>query len=305
MKKSAGEYINKYLEYIRCERNYSHHTVAAYEDDLSQFHAFLKKHLSTDDVNLSEVDQITIRLFLGDILEQGNSKRSSARKLAAVRSFFKYLVKRNKVHVNPSLNVSTPKISRKLPVFLDEESIDRLMNLPDTSTTRGLRDRAILELFYSTGIRLNELITLELSDIDFPNETIKILGKGGKHRIVPLGRKAKEALKKYLSMRDKLYSNDTNPKDKKFVFLSSRGLRMYPKAVYLIVNKFIGLISELERKSPHVLRHTFATHLLNRGADLRAVKELLGHESLSTTQLYTHVSIDRLKRIYDQTHPKA
>ncbi|HZY10770.1 MAG TPA: tyrosine recombinase XerC [Bacteroidota bacterium] len=305
MKKSIGEYIDEYLEYIRCERNYSYHTIAAYKEDLSQFHIFLKKHFSSNAVYLPEIDQITIRLFLGDILEQGNSKKSSARKLAAVRSFFKYLVKRKTVHFNPSLNVATPRISKKLPVFLDEESIGRLMNLPDISTTQGLRDRAILELLYGTGIRLSELIKLELPDLDFHNETVKIFGKGGKHRIVPIGRKAKEALRKYLSVRDKLFSDESNPKDKKFVFLSSRGLRIYPKAVYLIVNKFIGLVSELERKSPHVLRHTFATHLLNRGADLRAVKELLGHESLSTTQLYTHVSIDRLKRIYDQTHPKA
>lgn len=305
MKKSVGEYIDEYLEYIRRERNYSYHTIVAYKEDLSQFHIFLKKHFALNVVHLPEIDQLTIRLFLGDILEQGNSKKSSARKLAAVRSFFKYLVKRKTVHFNPSLNVVTPRIPKKLPVFLDEESIDRLMSLPDISTTQGLRDRAILEMLYGTGIRLSELIKLELPDLDFHNETIKIFGKGGKHRIVPIGRKAKEALKKYLRVRDTLFSDESNPKDKRFVFLSSRGLRIYPKAVYLIVNKFIGQVSELERKSPHVLRHTFATHLLNRGADLRAVKELLGHESLSTTQLYTHVSIGRLKRIYDQTHPKA
>ncbi len=290
---------------MRSERNLSPNTVAAYNDDLSQFNEFLVKHFSASSVDIAEVDQVTIRLFLGELLEQGKSKRSVARKLAAVRSFMKYLVKHRVVKYNPGINIVTPKLPKKLPVFLDESSVDRMMTLPDCSTVRGQRDRAILELLYGTGIRLNELIQLDITDIDFNNDTVKVFGKGRKHRVVPLGRKAKEAIRGYLTVREREQPGAVLNENGPAAFLSTRGKRMYPKGVYLVVNKYIGAVSELEKKSPHVLRHTFATHMLNRGADLRAVKELLGHESLSTTQLYTHVTVSRLKRIYDQAHPKA
>jgi integrase/recombinase XerC len=297
--------IKSFLEYLRGERNLSPNTIAAYNDDLNQFNEFLVKHFSASSVNIADVDQVTIRLFLGELLEQGKSKRSVARKLAAVRSYMKYLVKHRVIKYNPGINIVTPKLSKKLPVFLDESSVDRMMELPDCSTVRGQRDRAILELLYGTGIRLNELIQLDITDIDFNNDTVKVLGKGRKHRIVPLGRKAKEAIRGYLTARAREQPGAVLIEAGPSAFLSARGKRMYPKGVYLIVNKYIGAVSELEKKSPHVLRHTFATHMLNRGADLRAVKELLGHESLSTTQLYTHVTVSRLKRIYDQAHPKA
>ena len=299
------EYIKSYLEYLKIEKNYSQHTIAAYQDDLNQFYEFLTKHFSTKSISLSDIDQITIRLFLCELIEVGKSKRSVARKLAAVRSFLKYLVKKHVIKYNVGINVVTPKLPQKLPVFLDESSITRMMALPDCSTIRGSRDRALLELLYGTGIRLSELIHLDVADIDFKNDTIKVLGKGRKHRIVPLGRKAKDAIKEYFKVRDTALTDDTRQEDKWAAFISTRGKRLYPKGIYLIVNKYIGAVSELEKKSPHVLRHTFATHLLSRGADLRAVKELLGHESLSTTQLYTHVTVNRLKRIYNQAHPKA
>ena len=179
------------------------------------------------------------------------------------------------------------------------------MSLPEISTVTGMRDRAVLELLYGTGIRVSELVHLDLDDLDLRNGTIKVLGKGSKHRIVPVGSKAREALQAYIPSRARLLSGQTSDDDRRAIFLSPHGRRIYPKSVYLIVRKYIGAVSELAKKSPHVLRHTFATHLLNRGADLRAVKELLGHESLSTTQLYTHVTVDRLKRIYKQAHPKA
>lgn len=179
------------------------------------------------------------------------------------------------------------------------------MEAPDGTTPEGLRDRALLELLYGTGIRLSELVQLELADVDFYNDTLKVLGKGRKHRIVPLGRKAKEALKKYLARRHELLNAPQAGGDEGGIFISVRGSRMTSRTVYRVVHRWIGTVSEIEKRSPHVLRHTFATHLLNRGADLRAVKELLGHESLSTTQLYTHVTVDRLKRIYKQAHPKA
>jgi integrase/recombinase XerC len=299
------KYINNYLDYLAIERNYSPHTIAAYHDDLTQLNEFLTKHFSTNSFSLSAIDQITIRLFLGEMLEQGKSKRSVARKLASVRSFLKYLVKQHLIKYNVAINVVTPKLPKRLPMFLDETSIDRMMALPDCSTIDGLRDSAILELLYGTGIRLSELIQLNIHDIDFINDTIKVLGKGRKHRIIPLGSKAKSAIQGYFKMRNTKFSGGIEMKDSQAAFLSTRGKRIYPKGIYLIVNKYIGAVSELEKKSPHVLRHTFATHMLNRGADLRAVKELLGHESLSTTQLYTHVTVSRLKRIYDQAHPKA
>lgn len=299
------EYIQAYLRYLESERNYSPHTISSYEDDLLQFYGFLKNTISSTSLDLTKVNRNMFRLFLGNLLELGFSKRSIARKLASLRSFFKYLVKVKVILHNPVLNIVVPRLPKKLPLFMDEHSVERLMNLPDTTNVFGLRDKALLELLYSTGIRLNELINLRMKDIDFNNETIKVIGKGSKQRIVPFGRKAKDAMKQYLVSRNKLIPSRTNGDSIDAFFLSNRGLRLYPKVVYRIVSKYINAVSEIERKSPHILRHTFATHLLSRGADLRAVKELLGHESLSTTQLYTHVTIDRLKRIYQQAHPKG
>ena len=297
--------IRSYLDTLRTLRRYSVHTVHAYENDLQQFQNFLQRHFSSQHVSFTAIDQVTIRLFLGDLLEQGISKKSAARKLAAVRSFLKFLVQGKKITHNPAANIRSPKLPRRLPVFLDEPSIEKMMSVPDKTTIEGLRDRSVLELLYGTGIRLNELVGLDLSDLDLRNNTVKVFGKGSKHRIVPVGRKAKEALQEYLSRRMELLQPKTPSGDRNALFLTIHGKRAYAKGIYRIVHRYMGLVSELEKRSPHVLRHTFATHMLNRGADLRAVKELLGHESLSTTQLYTHVTVDRLKRIYDQAHPKA
>jgi len=295
--------IREYLNHIDRVKNYSPHTVAAYGGDLRQFHEFLARHFSTDRIVPAEIDHVTIRLFLGDLLENGKSRKSIVRKLSSVRSFFDFMVRRNVIPQNPGSNVLTPRLPRKLPVYLDEPSIDKMMNLPDTSTVRGLRDRAILELLYGTGMRLNELVRLDLSSLDLGNNTVKVTGKGSKERIVPIGSKAKDALKAYLARRAGGAAGRGGPDEA--VFFSEGGKRIYPRAVHRIVNHYISLASDVRKKSPHVLRHTFATHMVNRGADLRAVKELLGHESLSTTQLYTHVTVDRLKRIYKQAHPKA
>jgi integrase/recombinase XerC len=298
-------HIQSYLEALRNERHSSSHTVAAYAEDLRQFHEFLSRHYSSGSYAISGIDQLTIRLFLGDLLDRGLSKKSVARKLAAVRSFMKFLAKREVIPTNPALNIVTPKLPRTLPVFLDEPAIERMMAIPDCSTVEGLRDRALLELLYGTGIRVGELVQLDLGSIDLHGDVVKVLGKGRKERIVPLGRKAKEALLRYFGERASLLAKRKGGGEERAAFLSARGLRMYPKGAHVIVSRYIGAVSDIEKKSPHVLRHTFATHLLNRGADLRAVKELLGHESLSTTQLYTHVTVDRLKRIYEQAHPKA
>jgi integrase/recombinase XerC len=294
-----------YLRHLKAARNYSPHTIAAYANDLGQFADFLQRHYSDRSYSLHEVDQVTLRLFLGDCLELGFSRKSLARKLACLKSFFKYLQKTGAVTNSPAANISTPKLEKRLPQYLDGESVARLMKQPDATTPQGRRDVAILELFYSTGIRLSELIGLRLGDIDFEGGTIRVVGKGSKDRIVPFGAAARKAMREYLACRDELLGKGRRADARDTTFLTRRGKRMSPKGVNVIVNTYIGRVSEIEKKSPHVLRHTFATHLLNRGADLRAVKELLGHESLSTTQVYTHVSVDRLKKIYARAHPRA
>jgi tyrosine recombinase XerC len=298
-------YIEKYREHLQIERNYSPHTVQAYEADLIQFADFLAGASGGGEVQIERIDHRTIRSYLGHLLELGLSKKSIARKLAAIRSFLSFLVRLDFISLNPARSITTPKLEKRLPSFLDEKSVAKLMDLPDRTTLLGVRDWAILELLYSTGMRLAELVQLNVGDIDFGTETVKVHGKGGKQRIVPFGRKAQEALEIYLRQRGKLFTEETAADDRKSVFLTIHGRRIYPKAVHLLVNSAIKRVSEVEQKSPHVLRHTFATHLLDRGADLRAVKELLGHESLSTTQIYTHVTVERLKKVYEQAHPKA
>ncbi len=299
------EQIRTFLRVLERERNYSPRTIASYEDDLRQFADFLSRHFSDRPVDLAAVDHVTIRLFLGDLLEQHFAKRSIARKLACVRSFFRYLRRTHQVTDNPTALVASPKLERRLPQFLEEEAVTRLMEQPDRSTPDGIRDAAILEVLYGTGIRLSELLAMRVDDIDFRNGTVKVTGKGRKQRIVPFGAPARAALKSYLAVRSSLARQQPQGVTARVCFLSARGKQMSPKGVNVLVNRYIGRVSELEKKSPHVLRHTFATHLLNRGADLQAVRELLGHESLSTTQVYTHVSMDRLKKVYAQAHPKA
>jgi integrase/recombinase XerC len=295
--------VSGFLRYLREERNYSPCTVAAYEDDLNDFGAFLRRHFSGDPAALDDIDHLTIRLYLGDLLERRYSRRSVARKLACLKSFFKFLHRRKIIDRNPAAAVAAPRLAVRIPEYLDESDVVALMDQPDRSTDIGVRDRAILELFYSTGMRLSELIGLDMDDLDLENATVKVTGKGSKQRILPVGGKALEALQQWLGVRDRFVRNDG--KGGHALFLSARGLRLNPKGVNMLVGSYISQVSERMKKSPHVLRHTFATHLLSRGADLRAVKELLGHESLSTTQVYTHVSIEHLKRVYAQAHPKS
>ncbi len=297
--------IREFLEHLERQRNCSRHTILAYGDDLAQFQEFLSRHLGGPAADASVIDALTIRLFLGDLLEQGLTTRSVARKLAAVKSLFKYLARQGHIEHNPAAGIVTPKISRRLPEFMTEDAVDAMMKLPDPATFNGCRDRALLELLYGTGIRLNELLQLRISDLRLKEGVVKVLGKGSKERIVPVGRKAREAIRAYLAERPKLLSRHPGQGGAQWVFLSSRGRQLDPKGVYRIVRGYIGAVADLGKKSPHILRHTFATHLLDRGADVRAVKELLGHESLATTQLYTHVTVERLKRIYRQAHPRA
>lgn len=296
--------IDTYLHYLENERNYSAHTLVAYREDLEQFDAFWKRYGKRTQ-KYSDVDHIVIRRFLGELLKDGYSKTSVVRKLASLRSFFKFLVRRGLLRHNPARSIATPKVPKTLPVFLEESSVARMLELPDTTTVKGLSEAAILELLYGTGIRVSELVGLNVGDVDWSNGTIKVFGKGAKERIVPFGKGARVALERYMDKRPECMTSATPARDRHALFFSARGRRIYPGAVYSLVVKYISRVAEVEKKSPHVLRHTFATHLLNRGADLRAVKELLGHENLSTTQIYTHVSMERLKKIYEQAHPKA
>jgi integrase/recombinase XerC len=301
------EHVEAFLRHLSLERNYSPRTLASYEDDLRNFLEFLdRREEGAGAMSPTAIDRRILRAFLRELLGQGYAKRSIARKLACLRSFFRYLKKTGIVQASPMATIVSPKLDQRLPHFLDEDSMRRLMEQPDGATPEGIRDRAVLELLYSTGIRLSELIGLNLGDMEMGSGTIRVIGKGNKQRIVPFGRAAGRALEQYIAVRPALTGNarqGTSAADA--VFLTVRGNRLNPKGVNLLVGKYISRVSEIEKKSPHVIRHTFATHMLDRGADLQAVKELLGHESLSTTQIYTHVSVDRLKSIYSRAHPKA
>ncbi len=291
-----------FLEYLESEKNYSNHTIESYKADLLGFSDFASAH------NIDQPETIRrdfLRTYIAHLFDQDYSKKSIARKIASLRSFFKFLKRKHLIQANPTTSLATPRLDKKLPGFLDESSMERLFELPDRSTEEGLRDAAMLEVFYSTGIRLSELINLNVGDVDQPGRLIKVTGKGRKDRIIPIGKKALQAIHTYLTVRKRKGDTDSTDLNHQPVFVAQNGKRIYPQMVGKVVKKYIGEVSELEKISPHLLRHTFATHLLNRGADLKAVKELLGHESLSTTQIYTHVTTERLRKVYHQSHPKA
>ena len=287
-------YLDKFKDYLEKEKNYSPHTVRNYLSDLDGF----SKISSTEDPKA--VDHLTVRKYLAYLREKSVSKRSIARKLSSLRTFFRFLERDGYVKANPVAIISTPKLDRKLPLFLDERSVLRLITAPDTKTLQGARDRAILETLYTAGLRVGELVGIDISDVDFISGVVKVLGKGRKERLAPLGDKAIDAIRGYLTYRD-----NKKQGDKEALFLNKSGKRITDRSVRRIVTRYIKDLGVKEHISPHTLRHSFATHLLNRGADLRSVQELLGHKNLSTTQIYTHVTIERLKSVYDKAHPRA
>ncbi len=285
-------YIDKFIRYLQIEKEMSPHTVRNYAIDLRGFAEFIS------DKKTEEIDYLTLRKFLADLRNKNLDKSSVARKVSTLRSFFKFLVREGYIKTNPALGLSTPKKDKKLPSFLEEGEVARLLEIPGEDET-SLRDKAILETLYSTGMRVSELTALNVNIIDFVGEVIKVFGKGKKERLVPIGRKAILAIRRYREkLPQKLSSKDA-------VFLNKRGTRLSDRSVRRIVNRYILMTSKKENISPHTLRHSFATHLLNRGADLRSVQELLGHANLSTTQIYTHITTDRLKEVYDKVHPRA
>jgi len=302
--------IEQFLEHLRYERNVSAHTLRNYASDLQQF----VDHIAPADPKsgarrfpeLKNVDHLTIREWLAELHSAQKKKASIARKLAALRTFFQFLVREGLLESNPAKLVSTPRQEKKLPKHLSVEEAIRFIETPDTNTDLGKRDRAMLELMYATGIRVAELTTLNLADIDFRNQLIRVTGKRRKQRIVPFGDPAANAIRDYLKVRDKfLLSSPISDRDDEALFLNYQGTRITTRSVGRMVEKYIKICAGVHRISPHALRHSFATHLLDSGADLRDIQELLGHARLSTTQVYTHVSMEKLVEVYDKAHPKA
>jgi integrase/recombinase XerC len=297
-----------FLRYLESERNDSPNTVKAYGRDVAAFSEFLDGYYGGEGWTWAGVDRLAMRGFLAAASRRGWSKRTMARALSAVRAFYRFLNLHHGVDVNPAKAASTPKLERRLPGYLDRKSVDRLFALAETrageNTFRSVRDRAILELFYSTGMRLSELVGLNLEDLDLISDQVRVRGKGKKERLLPVGRPAITALRNYYLRRDEVL-REARGSERRAVFVSERGRRLTPRAVQLLVRRLLDLVSEGQKITTHSLRHSFATHLLDAGADLRAVQELLGHASLSTTQIYTHTSVERLKHVYHQAHPRA
>jgi len=289
--------LDAYLAYLRHERNASPHTISSYGIDLNQLAAYLEERK----LKLSQVDNVVLRGFLVDLYQKKLTKTSAARKLAAVRSFFEFCVRQKWIQDNPAKVVATPRLDRHVPAFLSEEEMAGLLEVPPSDNPLGLRDRAILELFYATGVRVSELVGADLEDLSLEEKLIRVRGKGKKERLVPFGRKAAASLEAYLRIRH------TFPLvlAEQAVFLNYQGTRLTSRSVQRLVTKYFKLAALRIKISPHALRHSFATHLLGRGADLRVIQELLGHESLATTQKYTHMDVKHLLDVYRKAHPRA
>lgn len=294
--------IQQFLDYLEKEKRYSPNTLMAYQIDIKQFRYFLNGYFQEVIPDFQKVDKTCMKHFLGYLIEKGLAARTVARKLATMKAFFKYQERSELINVNPVSSIQAPKLSKRLPIFLEEHIIASLMEAPSTETVGGLCDRTILELFYGTGMRLSELVNLNVEDLDLTENLVKVVGKGNKERIVPFGDVVRQVLIKYLKKRN--VAIDTESKNIP-LFVSNRGRRMSPRTVQVRLKRYFQQISAGIGLSPHILRHTFATHLLDRGADIRAVKDLLGHESLSSTQVYTHLKVEQMKKVFRQAHPHA
>jgi integrase/recombinase XerC len=286
---------NKFITYLSSEKRFSEHTIKSYATDLKQFTSFLSSEFQIID-EINEISFQIIRTWIASLLEKGINPRSVNRKISTLKTYFKFLIRDGELIENPMLKVVAPKSKKRLPVFIEEDQIASLLNeVHFEEGFVGQRNKLIIELFYVTGIRLSELINIKISDVDFNNQSIKVLGKRNKERIIPISSKVVDDLNVFIE----------NNQQNKYLFTNLEGNKLYNKLVYRIVNKYIGKISSVNKKSPHILRHTFATHMLNNGADINAIKELLGHANLSATQVYTHNTIEKLKTVYKQAHPRA
>lgn len=296
------KYLSSFEDFLSSERNYSKHTLKAYIADIKEFGLVLKDMglISADngEIDFAHMDETPIRTFISRLY--GKNKRVSiSRKLASIRTFYEFLIRNGTIKSNPAKLVPTPKGEKRLPTFLTVDEVVKLVETPGSENVYESRDRAILELLYSCGLRVSELVGINLNNLDLISMSVKVLGKGNKERMVPLGSKACTAIKTYLSQR-----LDLKPEDD-YLFVNSRGGRLSTRSIDRIIKKYAAISGIPKNISPHVLRHTFATHLLGGGADLRAIQEMLGHKSLSTTQRYTHISIEKIMEIYDKTHPRA
>jgi integrase/recombinase XerC len=298
-----------FLRSIEHGRQLSPHTVSAYRRDLDELVAFLDRHFSADSWSWNDVDRIALRGYLAHTSRRGLARRSIARKLSAARTFFRFMHREDLVETNPARAVRSPKLDRTLPAWLTRLQVERLFDVAQhgsmENTFRGTRDYAIVELFYATGMRLSELHGLDMPQLDLVGDQARVMGKGRKERIVPLGRPAVAALRRYEMRRTEVLARIGPNADRQAVFLTERGRRISRRQIQNIVRGFLDKVADDAGVSTHSLRHSFATHLLDAGADLMAVKELLGHVSLSTTRIYTHIARDRLRRVYDQAHPRA
>ncbi len=299
--------IEKYLRYLKIERNASVHTITSYKNDLTSFNNFCKTQfeIAPSNVDINLVTRLTLRLWLGNLSEEGLAKSSIARKVAALKSFFKYCFKRGYIEKNPAHLLVIPKKEKTLPKTVTPDDIVRLLESIDISSPQGLQDRAILEILYSTGIRVSELVSLNILDVDLTSSQISVIGKGNKQRMIPIGSTAHRIIKEFLMERSKLYGKRTDADAHRALFLAASGQRIYDRSIRHTVERYLKIHSEVTQKSPHVLRHSFATHMLDNGADIRIIKEFLGHSNLAATQIYTHTSVERLKNVYEQAHPRA
>ncbi|HKL08193.1 MAG TPA: site-specific tyrosine recombinase/integron integrase [Bacteroidales bacterium] len=289
-------YKNLFLKYLQTERRSSKHTIRSYENDLRHFNTFIK---NTEIQNASEKD---IRAWIVDMMGKDFSSLTINRKISTLKTFYKFLIREGFVTINPMDKVTTPKSSKKIPAFVDEQQINHLLDdFSFGDDFSGVRNKTIIEMFYNTGMRLTELINLENNDVNLEEGTLKVTGKRNKERIIPIHIAFTDSIKKYQKEKETQFPSLGH----NYFFITDRGNKLYEKFVYRIVNKYLKFVSTIEKRSPHILRHTFATHLLNRGADLNAIKDLLGHANLSATQVYTHNTFEKLKSIYKQAHPRA
>ncbi len=292
----------RFLSYLQYERRYSAHTIKAYESDLTQFFDYLAMEYGA--MEIPAITHFFIRSWIVSLIDQGVLPRSVNRKITTLKSFFRFLLKENVIQQNPMVKIQSPKTGKKLPAYIDEKKMNDLFSeIHFEDGFKGVRDRTMLELFYGTGMRLSELIGLDVGDINFGNQTVKVFGKRSKERIIPISNILTDSLKGYINERQLFLSESGKQSNR--LFFNKPGLNMNPKFVYRTIKKYLGMVTTGDKKNPHVLRHTFATHMLNNGAEINAVKEILGHSSLAATQVYTHNTIEKLKNIYKQAHPKA
>lgn len=299
--------VRQFLKYLQTERSFSAHTIRSYAADLNQFCDFLLAgaHAGSGqpiEEQLCRIEPVEIRSYLAELRNLEYSKATTARKLATLRSFYKYLVRQGRMETSPVSVIRTPKLEKRLPKCLDLDQVEALLNAPDTNTLLGARDRAILETIYSAGLRISELTSLNVQDLDEFNEALRIQGKGKKERLAPLGSKAIEAIEQYLARR---FAVEGRPVTEGALFVNRSGKRISGRSIRRKLNKYLRQAGISTEVSPHTLRHSFATHMLNAGADLRSVQEMLGHENLSTTQIYTHLTTQRLREVYERSHPLA